>query len=62
MKLTQSMIYFNVACQGHIVERMASTRRGHLIDKAHNAWVKLSVKPFIVQTKNVSNALRQKLV
>ena len=40
----------------------ASKKRGHLIAQVHNIEVKWSIKPYIVITKQVSKALRQKLV
>ena len=39
-KFTQLRIYLNVACQVHIVETNASTKRGHLIDQVQNIDVK----------------------
>ena len=52
MKFAQLNIYFNVACQVHIVEnKKASTKRGHLIAQVRNKSVKWSIKPCIVRTK-----------
>ena len=45
MELTQLTIYFNVEVQVHIVQKQASTKRGHLIAQVHNAAVKWSIKP-----------------
>ena len=43
-------------------KKEASTKCGHLISQPHNTELKLSVKPFIVRTKKVSEELREKLV
>ena len=56
------MIYFNIACQVHIVLKMASTKREHLIAQFHNTEAKWYIKPCIVRKKEVSKALIQKLV
>ena len=42
--------------------KMASTKRGHLIDQVQNTELKWSIKPCIVREKKVSKALRQKSV
>ena len=43
-------------------EKKASTKRGSLIAQVHNTEVKWYVKPYIIRSKKVSKALRQKLV
>ena len=60
-KFTQLRIYFNVACQVHIVKKRASTKRGHLIAQVYNTEVKWSIRPCIVRIY-FSKALKQKLV
>ena len=42
--------------------KKASTKCVNFIAQVQNAEVKWSIKPFIVQTKKVSKALRQELV
>ena len=46
----------------YLRKKRASTKRGHLIALVRNIEVKWSIKPYIVITKQVSKALRQKLV
>ena len=40
----------------------ASTKRGRLIAQVQNTEFKWSIKPYIVQTKKVSKALKQRSV
>ena len=51
---TQLMIYFNVACQVHIFEKKASTKRGHFISQVHNTEVKWYIKPCIFEQKKLA--------
>ena len=43
-------------------QRKASTKRVHLITQVKNISVKWSIKPCIVRTKTISNALRKETV
>ena len=45
----------------HIIKK-ASIKLGNFISQVHNTAMKWSIKPCIVRKKNVSKALRQKLV
>ena len=60
MKFTELRIYFNVACQVHIVKK-SSTKCGHFIAQVHNTEMKWYIKPRIVLTKNYQY-IKQKLV
>ena len=59
--LTQLGIYLDISCQVNIAKK-APTKLGHFIAQVHNIEAKWSIKPCIFRTKNVSKALRQKLV
>ena len=43
-------------------QKRASTKRGHLIAQVKNTSVKCSIKPCIVRTKTIRNALRKETV
>ena len=46
----------------YFCKKEAAKKRGHLITQARNTEVKWSIKPCIVRTKIVIEALREKLV